>query len=66
MQNKMRGTRLAKEAMRLLEESRAREEMKAGLAEVAARLSGESDPMERAASIVRQVLKRNQGVSHVA
>lgn len=66
MQNEMRGTRLAKEALRLLEEPRARDEMKAGLAEVTARLGGESDPMERAASIVRQMLNKNHGVSHVA
>ena len=57
MQNEMRGERLAAEALRLLEDPGARERMRAGLSEVAARLSGVSDPMERAASIVKQLLR---------
>jgi lipid-A-disaccharide synthase len=66
MQNEMSGERLAEEALRLLEQPGKRDEMRMGLAEVAARLSGESDPMERAASIIRQMLNTNHGVSHVA
>ena len=66
MQNEMSGARLAEEALRLLEQPGKRDEMRMGLAEVAARLSGGSDPMERAASIIRQMLNTNHGVSHVA
>jgi len=66
MQNEMSGARLAEEALRLLEQPGKRDEMRMGLAEVSARLSGGSDPMERAASIVRQMLNTNHGVSHVA
>ncbi len=66
MQNEMSGARLAEEALRLIEQPGKRDEMRIGLAEVAARLSGGSDPMERAASIIRQILKANHGVSHVA
>ena len=66
MQNEMRGERLAVEALRLLEDTGARERMREDLSEVAAKLSGESDPMERAAAIVKQLLKLDQGVTHVA
>jgi lipid-A-disaccharide synthase len=66
MQNEMSGARLAEEALRLLKQPGKRDEMRMGLAEVAVRLSGGSDPMERAASIVRQMLNTNHGVSHVA
>jgi lipid-A-disaccharide synthase len=66
MQNEMSGARLAEEALRLLEQPGKRDEMRMGLAEVAARLSGAADPMERAASIVRQMLITNHGVSHAA
>lgn len=66
MQNEMSGERLAQEALRLLEQPGKRDELRMGLREVAARLSGESDPMERAASIIRQLLNTNHGVSHVA
>jgi lipid-A-disaccharide synthase len=57
MQNEVRGERLAEEALRLLEDPGARERMRAGLAEVSAKLSGEADPLERAASIVKQLLR---------
>jgi lipid-A-disaccharide synthase len=66
MQNEMRGERLASEALRLLEDPGARERMRLELSEVAARLAGGPDPMERAASIVKQLLKMDHGVSHVA
>jgi len=66
MQNEMSGARLAQEALRLMEDPAARERMRTDLAQVAARLAGESDPMERAAAVVRQVLRMDQGVTHVA
>jgi lipid-A-disaccharide synthase len=66
MQNEMSGARLAQEALRLMVDPAARERMRADLAQVAARLAGESDPMERAAAVVRQVLRMDQGVTHVA
>ena len=66
MQNEMSGERLAHEALRLMVDPAARERMRTDLAQVAARLAGESDPMERAAAVVRQVLRMDQGVTHVA
>jgi lipid-A-disaccharide synthase len=66
MQNEMSGERLAEEALLLLEQPGKRDEMRMGLAEVVTRLSGGTDPMERAASIIRQMLNTNHGVSHVA
>ena len=66
IQNEMSGERLAVEALRLLEDSARRERMREDLATVAAQLAGESDPFERAAQIVRQVLRLDQGVTHVA
>jgi len=62
----MTGERLAVEALRLLEDSARRERMREDLAAVAAQLAGESDPFQRAAQIVRQVLRLDQGVTHVA
>jgi len=66
IQNEMSGERLAVEALRLLEDSARRERMREDLSTVAAQLAGESDPFERAAQIVRQVLRLDQGVTHVA
>jgi lipid-A-disaccharide synthase len=66
IQNEMSGERLALEALRLLEDSARRERMREDLSTVAAQLAGESDPFERAAQIVRQVLRLDQGVTHVA
>jgi len=54
IQNDMTGERIAAEARRLLEDSGARERMRRGLREVAARLSTDGDPMEKAAQIVHQ------------
>ena len=51
-QNEVTGANLAREARRLLEDERAREEMRAGLADVAASLSGADDPMAKAAAVV--------------
>jgi lipid-A-disaccharide synthase len=64
MQNEMRGEQLAAEALRLLEDTAAREEMRRSLQEVVGRLSGDADPMERAALIVQQFM--NHGVSNDA
>ncbi len=66
MQNEMSGERLAEETLRLLEDAARRERMRKDLAEVAARLAGASDPIERAAKIVAQLLRMDQGVTHVA
>lgn len=56
MQNEMKGERLAAEALRLLGDPAAREQMRRDLMDVAARLSGPQDPLDRAASIVEEVL----------
>jgi lipid-A-disaccharide synthase len=66
MQNEVSGERLAQEALRLMESPLARQRMRTELAQVAAALTGNSDPMERAADIVRQVLITDRGVTHVA
>jgi lipid-A-disaccharide synthase len=63
MQGTMTGEALAREAGRLLDDPSARAEMKAGLAEVARKLSGR-DPVEAAASIVQEVLEGQ--VAHVS
>jgi lipid-A-disaccharide synthase len=63
MQGAMTGENLAREARRLLDDEPARREMKAALAEVAARLSGSADGEERmpapvrAAAIIQEVLE---------
>lgn len=54
MQNKMRGTRLASEALRLLNDPAACSQMRRELAQVAARLSTGQDPLERAAGEVAE------------
>jgi lipid-A-disaccharide synthase len=57
MQNEMRGERLAAEALRLLNDAGARDEMRQGLAEVGAALSGGDDPMGRATGIIQEFLR---------
>jgi lipid-A-disaccharide synthase len=57
MQNEMSGDRLAAEALRLLNDPAQRDEMRKGLARVAAALSGVGDPMDRAAGVVEEYLK---------
>jgi lipid-A-disaccharide synthase len=57
MQNEMSGERLAAEALRLLNDDGARERMRQDLATVAAALSGEDDPMDRAAGVIQEFLK---------
>ncbi len=55
MQSAMTGPRLASEAARLLDDPGARERMRAGLADVAQRLSTVSDPIETAADCVLEI-----------
>jgi len=57
MQNEISGERLAAEALRLLNNPGDRDEMRRGLAGVAAALLGGEDPMERAADIIQEFLK---------
>ncbi len=56
MQNEMRGTRLASEALKLLQDPAACSRMRRELAQVAASLTAEQDPLERASEIVSEVL----------
>jgi lipid-A-disaccharide synthase len=55
IQGDMTAERIAGEALRLLEDRGAREEMRAGLREVAARLAVERDPMETACDWVEKM-----------
>jgi len=57
IQNEMTATRLAEEALRLLGDEAARQEMRRELAVVVQKLSGPDDPMEVAASLVEKHLK---------
>ena len=61
MQNEMTGERLAAEARRLMVDASARDRMEWDLAEVAARLAGEQDPLEKAASLVQGLLNERIG-----
>lgn len=58
MQHEATGENLAREAGLLLADPGARELMKRNLAEVAARLQAREDPMQRAAGIVSEILKK--------
>ena len=58
MQDQASGENLAAEAIRLLEDARVRNEMKKGLAEVSSKLASSEHPMDRAARIVSEYLKR--------
>jgi lipid-A-disaccharide synthase len=57
MQSEMTGERLAEEALKLLDDREARERMRAGLAEVAAKLAVGGDAMERAVRVVRELME---------
>jgi lipid-A-disaccharide synthase len=59
MQDQASGENLAAEAIRLLEDARVRNKMKQGLAEVSSRLGSSEHPMDRAARIVSDQLKRS-------
>ncbi len=56
IQHDMTAESIRREADRLLDDERALEGMKTDLAEVAARLSGTEDPIEKAASVVQELL----------
>jgi lipid-A-disaccharide synthase len=56
IQGEMTGERIAAEAIRLLDDDRAMDEMRAGLREVRAKLVSERDPMEIAAGWVEKVV----------
>ncbi|MBZ5583560.1 MAG: lipid-A-disaccharide synthase [Acidobacteriia bacterium] len=70
IQSQMSGERIAAEAVRLLDDEGARSEMKAGLAEVRARLTGgqvgdlSHTAPQRAAAIIQQILEGQ--VAHVS
>lgn len=57
IQNEMTAPRLAEEALRMLSDDAARQEMREELALVVQKLSGPVDPMEVAASVVEKHLK---------
>jgi lipid-A-disaccharide synthase len=57
IQNEMTADRLAEEALRLLGDEPARQEMRRELALVVQKLSGPDDPMEVAAAVVEKHLK---------
>jgi lipid-A-disaccharide synthase len=63
MQGAMTGEAIAREAARLLDDERARAEMKQGLEEVARKLAGH-DPAPLAAAIVQDILEGQ--VAHVS
>jgi lipid-A-disaccharide synthase len=56
IQGEMTGARIAAGALRLLDDGKARSAMRADLAEVAAKLASNHDPMESAADWVKKVL----------
>jgi lipid-A-disaccharide synthase len=60
IQDELNGERLAVEAARLLDSVAEREQMRRDLAEVAGRLAGGGDPLERAAEIVADGLMRGK------
>ena len=57
MQSRMTGEAIAAEARRLLADEHARAEMRAGLAEVRSRLSGDGNAPRRAADIIQEILE---------
>ena len=64
MQGQMTGANLAREARRLLADSTARSEMRAGLAEVREKLSGRMGAPARAALAIQEILEGQ--VTHVS
>jgi lipid-A-disaccharide synthase len=56
MQDEMTGERLAAEANRLLTDEKCRERMEHDLAEVREKLSGEADPIGKAAGVIRRFI----------
>jgi lipid-A-disaccharide synthase len=66
MQDRMTGENLAREVTKLLADPAAREEMKAGLADVARALRSDQDPFEAAARIVNGILKDEKAIPAVS
>ena len=64
MQSQMTGGNLARQALRLLADDRARAEMKSGLAEVRQKLAGGSAAPQRAALAIQEILEGH--VTHVS
>ncbi len=64
IQGQMTGERIAAEAIRLLDDDAARSQMRADLAEVAARLASRDDPMEIAAGWVEKVFSDSKNMVH--
>jgi lipid-A-disaccharide synthase len=64
MQSQMTGANLARHALRLLGDERARAEMKSGLAEVRRKLAGGSAAPQRAALAIQEILEGH--VTHVS
>lgn len=60
IQGEMTGERIAAEAIRLLDDETAREEMRAGLAEVKGKLASGGDPMETAAEWIEKVFSESK------
>ena len=60
MQNEMRGENLAAEALRLLSDRAACDQMRRDLAGVAAMVSSPSDPLDRAAAIIHEQFFRKR------
>jgi lipid-A-disaccharide synthase len=60
IQREMTGERIAAEAIRLLDDEAAREEMRAGLAEVKAKLASAGDPLETAAEWIEKVFSESK------
>lgn len=65
MQQDLTAKNLAAEAVRLLDSESAREEMKAELAKVAAKLSTGADPMQKAVEIIHSIVEKEMS-AHVA
>ena len=62
IQGDMTGERIAAEAIRLLEDADARQAMRAALAEVAAKLSSEHDPMQAAGEWIERIASSEKTV----
>ena len=60
IQGEMTGERIAAEAIRLLDDETAREEMRTGLAGVRAKLASGGDPMEKAAEWIEKVFSESK------
>lgn len=59
IQHQCTGSRLAAEALRLLDDQEAAAEMRRGLNEVRQKLHGDVNPFERAAEMAEDILRRN-------